>query len=180
MYASDRIETALRETASEPATFAVGVFETRRDAVILDLCRLPLVPSLFQEVSDTTEYNPRPVLSFLHHVVRKMSQPITRDDRVHIDYVPTQVVTEYVRAYRDGDRPIDGIRYPSAAHPGGRSYVLFATQDNLLPVPAREESYTRHDEDRWLELVGRSDEAVTASMLDSWQDDAPSRTDEDE
>jgi hypothetical protein len=134
-----------------------------------------------QEVSDTLEYDPRPVLSFLRHVVRKMSQPIARDDRVHIDYVPTQVVTEYVRAEGDGDRLIDGIRYPSAAHPGGSSYVLFATQDNLLPAPAREESHIRQDEDRWLELIGRWDEAVTASLLDSWQDDAlSSGTDDDE
>lgn len=173
MYVSDQTETALRETASGPATFAVGDFETRRTATILDLCHLPPSPSLFQEIQDTLEYNPRPVLSFLRHVVKNISQPIARDDRVHVSYVPTQVVTEFVRAYQGLDQPIDGIRYPSAAHPGGTSYVLFATQDNLLPAPEPEEPYLSNNDDRWLELMGRSEYQVSPSEFAAWHPCSP-------
>jgi hypothetical protein len=40
-YAADNTETALAETADEPGIFAIGTFATERDALILDLTRLP-------------------------------------------------------------------------------------------------------------------------------------------
>ena len=60
-YASDDPETALRETANAPATFAIGTFEARREALMLDLTLIPDVPSLFEEIPDSLEYNPRRV-----------------------------------------------------------------------------------------------------------------------
>ena len=114
-YASEHRETALAETADEPGTFAVGEFVTERAALILDLTRLPKIPSAFAELPDAYEYDRRPRLNFLHHVSREISKPIARDDRVHVEYVPTQVVTEYVRsAVRIKGRPVEGIRYASS------------------------------------------------------------------
>ncbi len=41
----------------------------------------------------------------------EMSRRIERDDRVHIEYVPTQVVTEFIRAKVIwGESKVDGIR----------------------------------------------------------------------
>ena len=39
----------------------------------------------------------RPRILFLWKLSREISRPIARDDRVHIEYLPTQVVTEYLR-----------------------------------------------------------------------------------
>ena len=166
-YASNNRETALRETALGPGQFVIGKFSTKRKALILDLTKLPPIPSLFEQVSDSLEFEPREVQQFLHYVTREMSKPIARDDRVHIEYVPTQVVTEFIRTQcKHNKRKIDGIRYPSAVHRGGNSIVLFANQANILPAPRN--SY-RVFEDRWLELKGRSNFEVTTTILKSWK-----------
>ena len=161
-YACENEETAVLETASSFGRFAIAHFATLRPALILDLTAIPPVPSLFQVVPDSLEYWPRRVLKFLHHVAREMSQRIDRDDRVHIEYVPTQVVTEFVRSQPTIDRKrVDGIRYPSSVHPCHASFVLFATQDNVLPA----ENVQPH-EDRWLELVGVRHVLASARLLE--------------
>ena len=170
-YAGEEVETALRETASGPGLFAVGHFETRRPAVLLDLTKIPPIPSLFQELSDAIEYWPREVSGFLNHIVGEMSQPIERGDRIHTEYVPTQVVTEYIRSkLLHEDSQIDGIKYPSAVHPGHASYVLFATQDNLLPKPEETDPlWPSPDEDRWLELTCVEVCPVNQEQIDHWK-----------
>jgi RES domain len=128
-YVVDDLATALAETANEPGQFAVGEFVTERNALILDLTRLPLVPSAFAELPDSMEYDPRSRLLFLHGISREISRPIARDDRVHIEYVPTQVVTEYVRtAVKIDGQPSDGIRYQSS-----RSKAQTARLDSARP-----------------------------------------------
>jgi hypothetical protein len=53
----------------------------------------------------------RPLL-FLHQFVKQLSKP-ARAQFEDIDYVPTQVMTEYLlRIFRKGE--VDGILYPSA------------------------------------------------------------------
>jgi hypothetical protein len=178
-YASDDPETALRETADHPGTFAVGCFEILRDALILDLVDIPAVPSLFEEVSDAVEYSPRKVLKFLHHISREISRPVPRDDRMDVNYVPTQVVTEYMRFRRDrAGRAVDGIRYRSSVHAGHASYVLFATQKNLYPAPAQEYLWGR--EDRWLRLHDRAEYVVGDQDLKAWEAEVKVRTPDDD
>ena len=110
-YGCDDEDTALREAASGPGLFAVGEFETVRPAVLLDLTDIPDVPGLFEDVPDFQAVDPRRALMFLHHVAGEMSRRIERDDRVHIKYVPTQVVTEFIRAKVIwGESKVDGIR----------------------------------------------------------------------
>ena len=142
-------ETALKETASGPGKFALGRFETLRPITILDLTGIPPLPSLFEGVSDSAEVDPRTALTFLHHIAQEMSRPVDRDDRVHIHYVPTQVVTEFIRDQLTwGDTSIDGIRYQSSVHPGHVSYVLFADQGNVESTPNRPIGI-----DPWLRLI---------------------------
>ena len=88
-YVSDNPETALRETARSPGTFIIGEFRTRREAMILDLADVPPVPSIFESIRDTLEYDPRPSAIFLNYFATELSKPIERDDRVHVEYIPT-------------------------------------------------------------------------------------------
>ena len=171
-YAGEGEETAIRETADGPGPFVLGIFETKRPAVILDLTKIPPVPSIFEEIPETMEFRPRQVLGFLNHVVDEMSRPIERDDRVHIEYVPTQVVTEFIRSQvLFGGTPIDGIKYPSAVHPGRSCYVLFANQDNLLPRPETTGSHWGPtSEDRWLKLTNVNLHLVSQDDIDQWND----------
>lgn len=172
-YGSDQTETALRETARSLGTgsYALGEFANGREIVLLDLANLPAIPSLFHEIPDSMEYNPRTVLQFLDHVSWEISQPVARDGREHIEYVPSQVVTEFVRSTNTDAGKIDGIRYPSAVHPGAASYVLFADQDNVA-VP-NDPRPTYRDDDRWLELVARSEIEVSETDLALWRNEIP-------
>lgn len=166
-YACDNPETALRETANEKGRFVVGSFESLRDATILDLTNIPLVPSLFQAIPDSLEFRPREVLGFLDHIVREISRPIQRDDRVHINYIPTQVVTEFVRSkLTGGNSRIDGIKYPSSIHPDFASYVMFATQENLLQLP---EETRGQNNDPWLKLTETTPNYVTQERIERWK-----------
>lgn len=168
-YVADDENTALAETANKPGTFAVGKFVTERDALILDLTHLPSVPSLFAEIWDTIEYDPRPRLAFLHSISGEISRPIARDDRVHVEYVPTQVVTEYVRhsVVIEG-RSVDGIRYKSSRRNAGTAVVLFADNRNLtLEEHERPELY-HLSRDRWLRLEATTTRLVRKQDLVHW------------
>jgi hypothetical protein len=129
---------------------------------------LPSIPSLFEGISDSCEYDPRRVLTFLHHVTKEISRPIERDDRTHIEYVPTQVVTEFIRSQFLSDGTIvEGIKYPSAVHKGFASYVLFATQKNLISSRMKRGELLS-EEDRWILLKSKSISRITKKMIDSW------------
>ncbi|WP_315264419.1 RES family NAD+ phosphorylase, partial [Tannerella forsythia] len=54
------------------------------------------------------------------------SKDIKHDNKIHIEYVPTQIMTEYFRYVftEISDIKIDGILYPSSQN-GGNCYVLF-------------------------------------------------------
>ena len=168
-YAADDAETALAETADKPGTFGVGTFVIERDALILDMTRLPRAPSVFAELPDTLEYDPRLQLNFLHSISRDISKPIARDDRVHIEYVPTQVVTEYVRTnVRVEGRNIDGIRYHSSRRNAGTALVLFADQNHLIFDNSEERPALYHPDGRWLRLVEVHERKVTKAEIERW------------
>lgn len=112
---------------------SLGRFETTRDIRIIDLVDLPAVPGFFSQATRPRRQH----LSFLHDFAREVSLPVPRDDRVHVEYVPTQVFTEFLRdELFDGER-VDGIRYPTATGGRGSNIVLFAEQrdvEGAVPV----------------------------------------------
>ena len=174
LYASENPETALRETVDKPGLYTVAEFTTERDATIIDFAQLPTIPSLFKPIPDSMEYDPRKLLIFLHTLGCEFSKPITRDDRVHIEYVPTQVVTEYVRGVKTReDGGVDGIRYGSAHHEGGASLVLFCNPDNLiLPNEQQKQFYDLH-RDRWINLISYQDRDISADDITGWNAATP-------
>ena len=104
----------------------IGAFVTLEEFRVLDLTNLRPVPSIFSQ-----ERHLRPVLKFLHAFVRDLSKPIKKDGRVHIEYVPTQIVTEYFRhSFQPYDQlPVRGILYPSSRAKGRTACVLFFTRE---------------------------------------------------
>lgn len=133
-YAALDEPTAIAETNvrhdGKPAERTTATFKVLKDLVLLDLVNLPGVPSIF----DGDEANlDRAALGFLHEFVDDLTKPVSKDGREHVEYVPSQVVTEYVR-YRLGEKlgkPISGIRYPSARLENGVGCVLFFAQEDL-------------------------------------------------
>ncbi len=132
-------ETALRETfdpdrgVGKVATVATSC--ANRDLLTLDLTGLPALPSPF----DRANRHLRRRLSFLYEFVDDFSRPVGRDGREHVEYVPTQVVTEFVRHRHRApqDASVDGIVYTSSREGGGKAVVLFLSPEECGPRQAK-------------------------------------------
>jgi hypothetical protein len=112
-------------------TLTGAAWHCTRPLRVLDLSKLPPAPSIFAASREE-----RGALLFLHEFIRSITAPVVHDGREHIDYVPTQILTEYFRERvktADGSA-LDGIVYPSARHRGGKSIVVFASQRDLAPA----------------------------------------------
>lgn len=146
-YGASDIETALAEIADGPGRFAAGTFATKREILVLDVRAIPAVPSLFDE----HKAKDRPIAQFMASFIEDFRAPIDRKKRPHIDYLPTQVITEYFRTMvRTPDkRPVEGVLYSSTKN-GRDAIVLFAENEDVMD--SREEDFS--DRAPWLEMVG--------------------------
>lgn len=131
-YGASDEETAIDEVYDCPnkpkRIVSVGRFENLRALRLLDFTNLPSYPSIFNGQTQ----DDRAPLQFLHRFVWDSTKGITKDGREHIEYVPTQVVTEFFRhILTDGDgNHFDGLLYPSAKHKGGICCVIFCSNED--------------------------------------------------
>ena len=163
-YGSDDPATAVAEIDDDPRLgIVVGTFRTTRKATILDLTKLPKRFAFFEQQPDSSPYD-RNALEFLHDFVTSMAAKVEPGEREHVDYVPTQVVTEWFRIEFHHNPPLDGIRYTSTQRPGGSSIVLFADRDDIVlnaqekkehsgTGPFEEWALRSSQEKAWLKLV---------------------------
>lgn len=161
--------TALKETIGRQHKLgqvaSIGTFESLREVKVLDLSQLPKTPSLF----DAEKRPTRSSLIFLHNFVTDLSQPTTGDDLEHIDYVPTQMFTEYIRhLYIDdeGDYVL-GIIYPSANNSGGKSIVLFLENEHCCDEKPTAKDVADENPPRYLILEAAQKHILTTSDLNS-------------
>ena len=125
LYLASTPRTALKETRTKEAR--VGQWKVLRPLRVLDLRNLPKIPGYFSEV----DREDRLALRFLHQFSQDVMTPVARDQRVHVDYLPSQVVTEFFRDYQLEKGRLDGIAYGSTAHPTGWNVALFANPMEL-------------------------------------------------
>lgn len=121
--------TALCEAFTQLGRYLIGEFRVKKPVTVLDLCQLPPVPSIFNSEMASI----RDKVIFMHEFKKEISREVERDGRDHIEYVPTQVVTEFFRTSVKlaPDDTVMGILYPSVKNPDGINAVLFATADNV-------------------------------------------------
>lgn len=143
--AADR-ETALAEIATGPGRFAAGTFITTREVLVLDVRKAPEIPSLF----DAKKAKDRPIAEFMESFIEDFRKRIDREEKPHLDYLPTQVVTEYFRTLVTSPkkRPIEGVLYSSTKN-GRDAIVLFAENGDVVGGANEEFS----DREPWLEMV---------------------------
>jgi RES domain-containing protein len=144
-YSATTIHTAVAEIAlhSPYDDAVVGEFVTQRDLTIIDFTRKPKLPSAF----DRSRRERFMFARFVDDFVEAITQPVILDGRQRIDYVPTQIVTEYLRWVPD--RRIEGIAFPSRVDRSGKNVVLFFGPGNEI----RTDPLTREElEDRDLGL----------------------------
>ena len=138
-YAADEFETACLEVtaAREKSSVKMSVsgvqFRNMIPLNILDLTSVPALPSYFSQHGPRRRH----VLTFLKKFAADISLPIRKDGVQHIEYVPTQVFTEFVRYILKIAPfwPIHGMKY-SSSRDGKPSWVIFANQAECLPHDA--------------------------------------------
>lgn len=118
--ATDRA-TAIAEAGSHSSDRYVvtGEFTPAREIRLIDLTNLPDLPSIF----DSTNHKRYFGLRFLQKFVHDITLPVELDEREHIDYVPTQVFTEYLR-YAFPAR-VDGLMFLSTQGPGNNIAIFY-------------------------------------------------------
>lgn len=124
LYLAQERETALAEVLSgPPCTAACAEFLVSSEVTVIDLCQIHTLPSIF----DNDLRDVREGLLFIADFAETISEPVRKDGGEHVDYVPSQVVSEFFAKVL-GDKLAKGIHgmvYPSAVQPGGRNVVLF-------------------------------------------------------
>jgi hypothetical protein len=132
-YGSDDFDTAVLEVVGKKAQkgrVASGIiFQACRPLQLLDLIHLGRGWSFFAPDGRDRWHRSE----FLRYFTRDVSKPVERDQRQHVDYVPTQVFTEYVRYHvqSQSGQPVDGIRYFSSQN-RQPCYVLFFESEDCL------------------------------------------------
>ena len=135
-YGAGDFKTALAEVVdfNDPDTKNQAVSGAQFQSVVplnfLCLTSIPTPPSFFSPDGPTRCHQ----IEFLKKFAKDLSQPIEKDGRQHIQYIPTQVFTEFVRHVMKGPNgvPVHGIWYSSSRN-GEPCCVIFATQEECLP-----------------------------------------------
>ena len=119
-------DTAIAETfepmsegAAKKAVF-LAQWRCQRRLTVLDLTELPSPPSFF------VDRELRHGIRFLDLFEKDFVKPVEQDGMEHVEYVPTQIVTEYFRHRFRTERggSLDGIVYRSSRN-DGRACVFF-------------------------------------------------------
>ncbi len=129
LYLAFDEKTALAETrVKSRAAVTVSTWSPHRDLNVIDLTHVPRCPSIFSE--KRREYE---LVMFLFNFADEIAKPVVHDGSEHIEYVPTQVVSEYFsQSFRIAPRKrVDGLIYQSAVMPSGKNLVLFPQFDDV-------------------------------------------------
>lgn len=127
--AKEEVLTAGKGKSRVNKCLKISSFELLRDIYIVNLTKIPY-SCLFDEEIPEGIINSQ---IFLRHFVKDISQPIKKDGSENIDYVPTQIVTEYLKykCLAPNGKRVRGILYPSSLGKG-ESCALFLRNRNCV------------------------------------------------
>lgn len=127
-YGSFDEETARKECTPHSGhdgkgRFLIGQFKQKIPLKLIDLTALPRT-SFWNQKRQTRE-----ALAFMHIFHNEITKKIKSDDRIHTEYVPSQVFTEYLRYMfkLEGEIGVDGLIYKSSVS-DNKCIVLFCSQ----------------------------------------------------
>ena len=98
--------------------YTTGIFKTKTNLTLVDLTDLPFEGSIY----DSSANKHIDTIRFLRGFIEDVIKPINDNDSI-IEYVPTQIVTEYIRF--NPQLKVDGILYPSSKDNNLKNIVLF-------------------------------------------------------
>lgn len=132
LYLAYSSETAEKEVLEWSKRWHLAKFRLREDIIVIDFSSLPEIPSIFEP----QQYESKQKRTFLRRFTSDLIEPVSKDGKEHVDYVPTQIVSEYFRyKFRDEkNRSISGIKYPSVKNQGGINLAIFSSSNDELEV----------------------------------------------
>lgn len=127
-YCSEDQETAISETTYESdktPKISIAEFILKENLTIIDLTNLPSEKEDFFSLEKNE-------INFLKDFVKNITSPIEKDGKEHIEYIPSQIVTEYFRYIlkTKENKKINGIAYPSSKNKK-KCYVLFYSHEDF-------------------------------------------------
>jgi len=134
LYTALDFNTAVYEARANRRTtntVFVGQFKLTQTLKVIDLTLERPLPSIF----DLDNRKERESMLFFENFVTRISQPITPDDKIHLSYIPTQVVCEFLAqcfTTKQGDS-LDGIIFPSSLYSDGKNLVIFPSHNDSRP-----------------------------------------------
>ena len=120
-YASFEKDTATNEcVGGDSVGLIVGTFETAKDLRVIDLTSIPEQSFWVNNWQEN---------QFLHHFNENITKRVDPKDTNHLQYIPTQVFTEFLRyMFRDSNgQQADGLIYGSSKTQE-KNIVLFCNQ----------------------------------------------------
>lgn len=138
-YASFEKETATNEcVGGDSAGLIVGTFETAKDLRVIDLTTIPEQSFWVNNWQEN---------QFLHHFNENITKKVDPKDTNHLQYIPTQVFTEFLRCmFKDSKgHQIDGLIYGSSKTME-KNIVLFCNQkdsENFVDKNVKIEKFER-------------------------------------
>lgn len=123
-------ETAEKEVISWSKRWYLAKFVLKKDITVIDFSTLPEIPSIFEPDLYQSRHN----RYFLKAFCRDLLAPVEKDDREHVDYVPTQIVSEYFRHnFKDESKQnILGIKYSSVKNNEGENLAVFLSDNDEI------------------------------------------------
>lgn len=104
-------------------SLTMATFKVIQPLQIVDFTLIKGLPSIFDSKSRKNYY----LVLFFLTFAKEIAKEIHHDGRQHIEYIPTQILTEYFRyVFEDiSEIKVDGIKYNSSKAPNDKCIVLF-------------------------------------------------------
>lgn len=123
-------KTAEKEVLEWSKHWFVSIFVSKDDIAVIDFSYLPEVPSVFEPELYENLHN----RSFLTQFTSDLVAPVSKDGMEHVDYVPTQIVSEFFRHRfkTSSGSNVLGLKYPSVKNDGGLNLAVFSSSNEEL------------------------------------------------
>ncbi|AIW20152.1 RES family NAD+ phosphorylase [Vibrio coralliilyticus] len=134
-YGAFNQKTAINEiydaaSMKEKQIVTIGSFTLKRQLQCIDFSNVPTTWGFFSGLPMTKRHQ----LNFLYAFLEDFCKSIDKDKKQHIEYIPTQVVSEHIRYIHKGNNVsgIDGIIYPSSKNDNQNAIVIFCGNDDCV------------------------------------------------
>lgn len=141
-YGANNIKTALSEIFDYNYKYATVVQFTNINTMhLLDLSNINSIE--YPSIYDHRNRFKRKYIDFFKNFSESIARPI--DNSPAIEYVPTQILTEYFRHVFQYGCFVDGIIYSSSKNHNGKCYALFANHDECLSTHEHQKLLMKND-----------------------------------